>query len=117
MEAAVGNRPVIHQRTKHGANCAPKLFLGILRERFSPFVLNHSQVLLGNSLPVFGSHIRVEDVAFIFLGVFKNVFKKMMIDAQYHVTIHLDEAPVAVIGETRVIGPFGQALDRFQIEA
>ena len=40
-----------------------------------------------------------------------------MVDAQHDIAVHLDEAAIAVIGEARIAGALGQALDGLVVEA
>ena len=44
------------------------------------------------------------------LHVFEDVLEMVMLDAEHDVAVHLDEAAVAVIGETRVAAASDQTL-------
>src|SRR6185312_14470153 len=49
--------------------------------------------------------------------VFKNVLERAMIDAEYHVSIHLNEAAIAIEGEPRIPRQLGQSLNGLVVEA
>ena len=49
--------------------------------------------------------------------VLQNVLEVVMLDVEHHVGIHLDEAPVGIIGEAPVAGLLRQRLDGVVVEA
>ena len=74
-------------------------------------------VLLDELGPVVGGQIGVEAVALPFLVDVEQFLEMLVADAEHHVGIHGDEAPVAVIGKAPVAGFFRQRLDRLVVEA
>ena len=67
--------------------------------------------------PVVGGEIGVERVAVALLVVVEHFLEVIVADAEHHVGIHGDEAPVAVIGEAPVAGFLRQRLDGLVVEA
>ena len=67
--------------------------------------------------PVVGVEIGVERVAVAVLVLVEDFLEVMVRDAEHHVGIHGDEAPVAVIGEAPVAGFLRQRLDGRVVEA
>ena len=53
----------------------------------------------------------------VLLGDLEQILEVEVIDAQHDIGVHLDEAAVAVVGEARVAGLGGEALDRHVVEA
>ena len=68
-------------------------------------------------LPVGGIEVGVERVAVAVLVLVEDFLEVMVRDAEHHVRIHGDEAPVAVIGEAPVAGLFRERRDGHVVEA
>jgi len=66
--------------------------------------------------PILRREFGVESDAEIELGVLQQVLEMMMVDAEHHLSVHLDEAPVAVIGEALVAAALGEAVDGLIVE-
>ena len=123
---AVNDGAVIVPGTEHGADGALELFPGAFRE-FMAGAFQHQRLEAGDQflqvirgeLGVF--HVRVA-VAF-FLdggdGGFKGfvVFIRVLLHAQHHVAVHLDEAAVAVPCEAGVAGGLYHGFHGFFIQA
>ena len=67
-------------------------------------------------LPVSRIEVGVERVAVAILVLVENFFEVMVRDAEHHIRIHGDEAPVAVIGEAPVARLFRQRRDGDVVE-
>jgi hypothetical protein len=110
-------RPVVHPAAKHGADYAPKLIVGVLRERCAQLFLHLLGEGGGDLFPVFGRQVRIQVQVFVVLVIGENVFEVIVLYAQNHVAVHLDEPAVAVISEALVATGLGQAQHRLIVEA
>ena len=90
---------------------APELLVRVLRERRAVLLLDALLVAADQLDPVVGVEVGVELVAVAVLVVVEDVLEMLVLDAEHHVGIHRDEAPVAVIGEAAVAGFLRQRLD------
>ena len=64
-----------------------------------------------NRLPVLGRHLGVQPLAMVALVVIDDVRKFLIVGAQHHIGVHVDEAAVGVVGEPAIPGLPGKALD------
>ncbi len=103
MEAAVGDRALVHPAAEHRADRAPELILDVLRERLAEFVEDDLLEAVDHGAPVGGGEVGVVLDADVALGVVQHVLEQVAFDAQHDVGIHLDEAAVAVVGEAFVV--------------
>ena len=117
VQAAVGVGALVHPGAEHRADRAPQLLVRVLRERLAAFLLQALLVALDQFGPIVGGKIGVERVALPLLVVVEQFLEMLVADAEHHVGIHGDEAPVAVIGEAAVAGFLRQRLDRLVVEA
>ena len=117
MHAPIEFGAVVHPAGEHGADGAPQLVLRLLGERPAELALHLGLVLADHGLPVIGRKRGVDRDAERVLLVVQDLLEHVVVDAQDHVRIHLDEAPVAVEGETTVAGQARQAFDGLIIEA
>ena len=67
--------------------------------------------------PILGAKLRVELEAFEIFVVLEDLLEQVMVDAEHHVGIHLDEAAIGVVGEAAVGRAPRQALDGLIVEA
>jgi len=93
------------------------LLLGVLRERSFELFFNEGLEFLDNAEPGIGIDIRVERQFVALLVVFEDLFEFVVIEAEDHIRIHLDEAPVAVIGEPAVASFLGNGLHGLIVQA
>ena len=100
----------IHPRTEHRADRAPQLRVRILRERLAGLLLDALLVVADELFQIVGVEIGVERVAVAVLVLVEDFLEVMMLDAEHHVGIHGDEAPVAVEREAAVAGFLRQRL-------
>ena len=117
MQAAVGVGALVHPGTEHRADRAPQLFVRVLRERLAALLLQPLLVELDQFGPIVGGEVGVEAVALPLLEAVEQFLEMLVADAEHHVGIHGDEAPVAVIGEAPVAGLLRQRLHRLVVEA
>ena len=117
MQAAVGDGTLVHPGAEDGADRRPDLVFGRLWEGLPGLLQDLGLVVLDDLGPILGREFGVEQVAAIFLGEFENLLEVVMVDPQHHVTEHLNETAVAVVGEAPVVGGLGQARDGIVVEA
>ena len=68
-------------------------------------------------MPVGGGEVGVEHVALQILVLVEYFLEMMVLDVEHDIRIHLDEAAIGIIGETRVAGAVGERLDGHVVEA
>ena len=110
VQAAVGDRARRHPGAEHGADRAPQLLLDVLREGGAVLLLDDLLIGLDQAAQVVGAELGVEVVAVLPLDLLQLVLEQVVVDAEHHVAVHLDEAAVAVIGEARIAGALAPAL-------
>ena len=116
VETTIGDGTLVHPGGEHRPDGAPQLVLRVLRERLAEELQHLGLVGLDHLTPVRGFEIGVEHVAALFLEVFENVLEIVVFDAEHDIRIHLDEAAVAVVGETVVAGAFRQGSNSLVVE-
>ena len=104
MQAAVGDRALVHPGAKDGADRAPKLRVRVLRKILAELFLHARLVTLDKLLPIAGVEVGVEHVAVAVLMLVEQFFEVVRVNSQHHVRIHGDEAAIGVIGEAGVAG-------------
>ena len=104
VQAAIGDGALVHPRAEHRADGAPQLRVRVLRERLAALLLDALLVAVDDLVPIVGAEIGVERVAVAVLVVVEDFLEMMMLDAEHHIGIHGDEAPVAVEGKAPVAG-------------
>ena len=104
MQAAIGVGARVFPATEHRADGAPQLRLRVHRERRAGFAGDHVLVFGHHVLPVLRAEGGVLGHAGGVFGVFDDVFEVVVIDAEHHAAVHLDETAIAVPGEARIAG-------------
>ena len=117
VQAAIGDGALVHPRAEHRADGAPQLRVRVLRKRLAGLLLDALLVARDDLGPVLGVEIGVERVAVAVLMVVEDFLEMMMADAEHHIGIHGDEAPVAVLREAPVAGFFRKCIHRDIVEA
>ncbi len=117
VQLAVGDGTRVHPAAEHGADRPPQLFMRVLREGLAGLGLHHLLVPGDHFLPVFGGERGVLGHAAFELDVLDDVLEAVMIDAEHHRAIHLDEAAVAVPGEAGITRGAGETFHRLVVEA
>ncbi len=123
VHAAVGDGAVVAPAAEDGADGAPELGARVVGEVLARALLDRRLELRDEVLEVVGDELGVvsdtlgllhrleallEDVALVVV---------LGLAAEDDVAVHADEAPVAVVGETRVAGGADHALDGLVVEA
>ena len=116
MQAAIGDGTLVHPRAEHGPDRAPQLRVRVLRERRADLLVDALLEARDHLLQVGNVEIGIERITAAILVLVEDFLKVMVRDAEHHVRIHGDEAPVAVIGETLVAGFFRQRRDGHVVE-
>src|SRR5665213_904041 len=117
IEAAIGVGPRRMPGAEHGGDGAPKLIVNVVRKRLAQFLLHMRLVKLGNALEVFRFQLGIVFEAFVFFFAVEDFLEHRVFHAQHDVGIHLDEAAIGIVGETRIAGEFGKTFRRLRIEA
>ena len=117
VHAPVELGALVHPAGEDGADRAPELGLGILGEGLAQLFLNGGLVVGDDLFPVRGGQGGVDGDVEPVLVVVEDLLEQVMVQAQHHVRVHLDEAPVGIEGEATVAGEGGEALGRRIVEA
>src|SRR5262249_54654701 len=115
VQTPVSDSAWVHPRSKNCADCAPKLLLRILRKRVSELLDDQILEPGDKGPPVVCGQVGVELDAIVELVVFEQLLE-MVLDPEYHLPIHLDKAPIAVVGEAFVSALAGQSFDHTVVE-
>ena len=116
VEPAVDLGPLRLPAAEHGADRAPQLVVDILRERLAPELYDQILIFADQCFPMLRLHLGIGEKAIVFLDNFQRFFECIMIQLEHHVGIHLDEAAIAVPGETLVAGGIGQTFHGFVVQ-
>ncbi len=117
VETAIDFCPLAVPAVEHRADRTPELVLDVLRERRIVLARDDRLEFLDQRLPVFRLHLGIVEEALVFLGDFQRFLEQSVIETQNNIRIHLDEAAIAVPGETRIAGSDREAFDRFVVES
>ena len=107
VEAAIGDGALVHPGAKNGAHGAPELGARILREGLAGLLLDAGLVARDDLAPISRVEVGVEHVAVHVLVFFEDFLEIVVAEIEHHIGIHLDEAAIAVPGETLVASRFG----------
>jgi hypothetical protein len=117
VEPPVGNSARIVPRAEHRGDRAPQLNVQILREGLAELLL-HDRLEAGDELsPMLGTKLRVELETFETFVVLERLLEQIVVDAEHHVAIHLDEAAVGVVGKSAVPRAACETFDRLVVKA
>ena len=117
VEPAIGDRARVHPGREHRADRAPELVLGVLRERLARQLRDLRLVVDDDLAPIVGGKVGVERLALAILELLEDLLEIVALDLQHDVRIHLDEAAIAVVGETLVARGLGQRQHGLVVEA
>ena len=114
---AVYYRPVVHPRVEHGAYRPPELLVNVLREGFARAGFYQRLVALDELFEVvnrkvgvhLGADFRLQDAHYFVKRLGFGLVARL--HAHDDISVHLDEAAVAVPREARVARLGGKALD------
>ena len=117
MQTPVAFRAIVAPGPEHGADRAPELLVGVLWKFLPGFRPDCFFKAFDQFAPLRGRDFRVGRERIEILEVVEKIGEQAMIDAQHHIAVHLDEAPVTIVGEAFVARPPGQSFDGRVIEA
>ncbi len=117
VHAAVELGAIVHPAREHRSDGAPELGLRVLRERVAELALHRALVIGDHLLPVLGGEGGVDRDVQPVLVLVEDLLEQVVLQAEHHVRVHLDEAAVAVEGEAAVAGEACQALHRVVVQA
>jgi len=117
VQAAIGDRALIHPGTEYGTDRAPELTVRILRKRRAVLFFNAVLVAAHQLDPVLGGQLGVQRDAVSVLVLVQNFLEVVVADTEHHVRIHRDEAPIGVVGKAPVAGFSGESCHGLVVEA
>ena len=88
-----------------------------MREVAAGLVPHQRLVGLDQAEPVARLHLGIEAVASGFLLLLQQLLEGAVLDAEHDIAIHLDEAPIAVVGEASIAAHPREAIGRLVVEA
>ena len=91
--------------------------MDVLREGLAPFLLDQALIFRDQGLEIVGGQLGIEREAVILLGDLQRFLERAVIEFEYDVGVHLDEAAVAVPGEAFVARLGRQPFDGRVVEA
>ena len=103
--------------TENGLDGTDQLLLGILRELLALLLKVDLLELLDELLQVVGVQLNVLLDALALLHSVDALLEEALAQLHDDVRVHLDEAAVAVVGKTGVVGLFGQTLNSLIVQA
>ena len=116
VEAAIGDGALVHPGREDRADRAPELVARSLRERLAGLLDDPRLVIGDDSAPVRGVKVGVERIALAFLVLLEDVLEIVDVDVKHDVRVHLNEATIGVVSETRVVRRFRQSFDRVVVQ-
>ena len=123
VQPPVDHRPLVHPGPEDGADRTPELLLRVLRKRDAPSRADQ-RLEFGHQLPqCIGVEVGVELDATGPLLLLEHDLERVALrlalglETQHDVAVHLDEPPVAVVGEARIRRLARQAGDRLVVQA
>ena len=113
VKPAIGNGARVLPGPEHGGDRAPELGVDVLREGRAELGFDE-RLEAGDQLgPIVGRKLGIELEAFQILFVLEDLLEQLVVEAENHVGIHLDEAAIGVVGEAPVAGAPRQVPRRF----
>ena len=103
--------------TENGLDGTDQLLLGVLRELLALLLKVDLLELLDELLQVVGVQLNVLLDALALLHSVDALLEEALAQLHDDVRVHLDEAAVAVVGKTGVVGLFGQTLNSLIVQA
>ena len=116
VQAAIGDGARVLPGAEHGGDGAPKLGVNVLREGRAELVLDEG-LIAGDELgPILGAELSVVFEALETFVILQDLLEQLVVEAEHHVGIHLDEAAIGVVGKAPVARARRQALDGLIVE-
>ncbi len=101
---------------EHGGDGAPQLGVDVLREGRAELGLDQGLEAGDDVGPILGGKLSVVFEALETFVVLQDLLEQLVVEAEHHVGIHLDEAAIGVVGEAPVARARRQALDGLIVE-
>ena len=117
VQAAIGDGARVLPGAEHGGDGAPELGVQVLREGLAELGLDQGLIAGDELEPILGAEFGVEFEALETFVILQDLLEQLVIEAEHHVGIHLDEAAIGVVGEAPVARAPRQALDGLVVEA
>ena len=117
VKAAIGDGALVHPGAEDSAHRAPELGARILREGLAGLLRDAGLVARDDLAPVGGVEVGVEHMAVHVLVLFEDLLEIVVAEVKHHIGIHLDEAAIAIPGETLVACGFGHGDHGLVVEA
>ena len=102
VEAAIGDGAGVLPGAEHGGDGAPELRVEVLREGRAELGLDEGLEAGDEVGPILGAELGVELEAFEIFVVLEDLLEQLVVEAEHHVGIHLNEAAIGVVGEAPV---------------
>ena len=112
LDAAILDGLVPHPAIEDRHDRLPELILRVLGKRLLDVLLIDGLVAADQLLQVVGVQVGVELDAALFLERVELVLERLVLDPHRRRAEHIDQPAIAVVGEPRIAGLLGQALDR-----
>ena len=116
VQAAIGYCSRVLPGAEHGGDGAPELSVDVLRKGRAEVVLDQRLEASNQLRPILGAEFGVVFEAFETFIVLQDLLEQLVVEAEHHVGIHLDEAAIGVVSEAPVARAHGQALDGLIVE-
>ncbi len=100
VQAAIGDGARVLPGAEHGGDRAPKLGVEVLRERLAELALDQGLEAGHERHPILGGKLGVVLQPLEIFEVLEDLLEQLMVDAEHHIGIHLDEAAIGVIGKS-----------------
>ena len=110
MEPAIGDGAGVLPGAEHRGNRAPELSVEVLRERRAELGLDELLEAGDEVGPILGGEFGVELDTFQIFVVLEDLLEQLVVEAEHHVGIHLNEAAIGIVGEAPVAGAPRQTL-------
>ncbi len=117
VQAAIGDGPGVAPRAEHGRDGAPELDMDILRKGLAKLALDDRLEARDDLGPMLGAEFGVHLEALEALIILERFLEQIVVDAEHHIGVHLDEAAIGVVGESAVGRAEREALDGRVVEA
>ena len=117
MQAPIGDSARVLPRAEHGGDRAPELGVEILRERLAELALDEGLVAADDRHPILRRELSIVFESLEIFEVLEDLLEQLMVDAEHHIGIHLDEAAIGVVGKSSVARAAREPFDGLVVEA
>ena len=117
MQAPIGDGTRVLPRAEHGGDRAPELVVEVLRERLAELALDESLVATDDRHPILRRKLSVVFESLEIFEVLEDLLEQLVVDAEHHIGIHLDEAAIGVVGKSSIARSAREPFDGLVVEA